>query len=153
MVITRLKANLPTPNAFQFDKSQGYKISPEYQLEIPSVDVEDIVHEKGKGYIACGSVRVDFDRYGFLLRINEKLIPQESRYYLEARVFESCGFHHNKKGFVAVGAAQPNEFFEENNAIFISVNKDLETNLCALNVTGEFDYSFSNSIENKFYGQ
>jgi len=138
MVVTRLNPNLPITNAFQFDKAFEYFVRESQKLQ--SIDVRDIVHEAGFGYITCGRV-IDNDgkSKGFLLKLNEKLSPTGSRFYPEVEVFESCGFHHNKKGFVAVGASptnDPERFGRQ--AIFLSVKKNLKQQLCAFNVTGVF---------------
>jgi len=153
MVVTRLNPNLPITNAFQFDQAFEYFVKESQKLQ--SIDVRDIVHEAGFGYITCGRV-IDNDgkSKGFLLKLNEKLSSTGSKFYPEVEVFESCGFHHNKLGFVAVGASptnDPERFGRQ--AIFLSVKKNLKQRLCAFNVTGvfpEIDEDLGYLVDNKF---
>jgi hypothetical protein len=156
MVITKLKANLPDSDPFRFEDSKEYRFSPpdpDTRLKLTNIDVMDIVHAEGQGYIACGKVvTAESKSYGFMLRISESLNPGNARLYTEVEVFNSCGFWHKEsKGFVAVGASPTNDPKNEGRqAIFMSVQKNLDDVVCALNVTGTFPVTQDYYNDNQF---
>lgn len=139
VLLTKLGTNTPNDAPFPFEWAKEYSVRRSGKW---SIDVFDVVYEpegKKPGYILCGRV-INLDKKrsdGFLLRVKEDGTFKKGRTYSDVSVFTSCVPWHNRKGYVAVGQTKIiNSDVEKPDAVYISVKKNLKSNLCGWRTKG-----------------